>query len=437
MKFFHIFADNGNIMRIRLLGLLSIITCGFASLAQDSWQRQTNYIGGIRYTACGFAVNNIGFILTGSDSTTVYSQMWAWSQKTGAWTRRAPFTGGPREGASAVSVSGLGYMMGGKYDRGCYLHKRIGGAVCGAAYYSDLWQYTPETDTWIELTSCPGSGRAFAVAVADEANATIYYGTGSTIDTAYLSDWWAYSIASNTWSQLPDFPGGQLSDAVGFFLNGNVFIGTGYNDLNSSSITNGIWEYNPTNSTWTQVADLPGSPRCDATAFVIGTKAFICLGRNSDTSLSDMWMYNPLINSWQQRANFIGGAGYSAVGFTVGTKGYVGTGVFNGISYDCWEYSPLASDTGTKTLSITEDATINVFPVPGNGQINISYSGLDGQSAEIDFIDILGNILNAQMITGQAGKLTFNESGISKGVYFCRLIIAGQSPVTKKILVEN
>src|SRR5437016_3401978 len=110
-----------------------------------------------------------------------------------------------------------------------------------------------------------------------------------------------------------------------------------------SILTATCWNSIHGQNTWLQKADFGGGVRSSAVAFSIGSKGYIGTGAY-DSVRKDFWEYDPSINSWTQKADFGGTARRDAVGFSIGNKGYIGTGneVMEDSSSkkDFWEYNP-------------------------------------------------------------------------------------------------
>ncbi|RYZ21105.1 MAG: galactose oxidase, partial [Sphingobacteriales bacterium] len=154
--------------------------------------------------------------------------------------------------------------------------------------------------------------------------AKCYVGTGYS-GSSTLNDFWEYDIATNTWTQKANYPGGGRLNITGFSIGNKGYFGCGWN----SAYKNDLWEYDPATDTWTQKASLPSTARWGAVGFSIGTKGYIGTGDaagNGTSCLTDFWEWDQGTNTWTQKANFIGAAVYGAAGFSIGTKGYIGTG---------------------------------------------------------------------------------------------------------------
>jgi len=178
----------------------------------------------------------------------------------------------------------------------------------------------------------------------------------------------ADSLAVGFWTQKPSFPLAR-TQAVGFAINGKLYIGTGFNSNGFS--TDDFWEFDPGTNTWTQKADFPGNPRNSAVGFSINGKGYIGTGTTGQlgSAFSDFYEYDPTTNIWTQKADFQGGPRSGAVGFSINGKGYIGTGVSsNGDGTDFWEYDP-------STNGWTPKASI-----PGGSRTNATSFTIDGKA---------------------------------------------------------
>lgn len=97
---------------------------------------------------------------------------------------------------------------------------------------------------------------------------------------------------------------------------------------------------------WKRAADFPGEGRVSSTAFVIGTKAYIAAGvskGNGGPYYKDMWEYDSLTDRWTRKADLPGTTRHMALAFVLNGKAYVGGGMFS-LPYDCapdlYEYTP-------------------------------------------------------------------------------------------------
>jgi hypothetical protein len=160
------------------------------------------------------------------------------------------------------------------------------------------------------------------------------------------------SSAQGWWFRKADYNQSARTAAVGFSVGTGGFVGTGYD---SASYKRNFSVYSQATDTWTQVTSLGGATgsglsRDAASSFVIGTKAYVACGQNSNPYNLDLWEYDAGTDVWTQKANFAGTARRSAAGFSLGGKGYITCGQdATGFKNDLWEYNPSTNTWAAKT----------------------------------------------------------------------------------------
>ncbi|MEI8202589.1 MAG: kelch repeat-containing protein [Bacteroidota bacterium] len=203
-----------------------------------------------------------------------------------------------------------------------------------------------------------------------------YVGNG-TDGPNYNTDLFQWDPTNNTWTQKASMPSlGKAKaacftiDSLGYTVGGATYSGVG---LNSDE----TWSYSPTSNSWTQKVSYP-TIVSGACAFVIGNYAYVGLGMTTvDNYFNTFYRFDPVGNSFTAIAPFPGNARCMAFAFTINGKGYVGAGQsYSGGSYifykDMWEYDPT-------TNSWTQKAD---FPPIARGFVagwsinNIGYAGL-------------------------------------------------------------
>jgi len=127
---------------------------------------------------------------------------------------------------------------------------------------------------------------------------------------------------------------------------------------------------------WEHLENFPGTARASATGFVVGDKAYVCLGRSAWNSghLKDLWEYDSKADTWTKKTDFPGLGRVKAVGVAIGTKAYVGMGAI-GTSFevpilfsDFWEYDT-ETDTWTEKASFPGVAKNDLFCTAVEGKI--------------------------------------------------------------------
>ena len=139
---------------------------------------------------------------------------------------------------------------------------------------------------------------------------------------------------SGKWVKKKNYPGNQNDYPIAFSINNKVYA--------LSSYTNHyLWEYDPTNNTWTEKKQFPGTTT-PGTCFVIGNKAYIITAYSYYGADIQMWEYNSETDNWTQKTDCpvkIHIASVSAkrvnFAFSINNKGYAGSQ-----AYDFYEYNP-------------------------------------------------------------------------------------------------
>lgn len=245
------------------------------------------------------------------------------------WFQKSSFGGEARHRATAFSIGNFGYIGLG----------HINSAV--DVEYEDFWKYDPASDSWTQISDYP-EGKCFHVTgfvIDDKA----YAGTGRKIDGTYFKRFYEYDPTTNVWTSIADFPGSARRGAVSFAINGSGFVGTGQT---TGGYSNDFYRYVPASNSWFPIPNLPGAVRTSSVAFELNGMGYVGTGNTNAGSTNDFWMYNPVTNSWTPRASVGPTTRQEATGFSLNGKGYIGTGddYSSGNNFsDFWEFNPSAN----------------------------------------------------------------------------------------------
>ncbi len=256
----------------------------------DSWNQMQDFPGGADGTMVGFSINDTGYVGAGvSWGCGFYNEFYMYDPVADQWTQLANVPGSARGYAVGFAVGGKGYIGGG-----------ITG--CNGNGLNDFYCYDPKTGKWDTIAPYPGKGSGL-LAIGFAIGNYGYVGTGDSVGTNGSSftpqkDFWRYDPSNNTWTKMADFGGGVRGGASGFATCDKGFIGLGYNDPNQSVVQNDFWQYDPAKNSWTQIANFGGAARQVAPSFVVGKSCFVALGVGaapSYSTLTDIWEYIPSV----------------------------------------------------------------------------------------------------------------------------------------------
>jgi len=247
----------------------------------DSWAEEQDFPGGADGTMVGFTINDTGYVGTGvSFGCGFYNEFYMYDPVGNQWTQLASVPGSARGYAVGFALNGKGYIGGG-----------ITG--CGGVGLNDFYCYDPKTGKWDTIAPYPGKGsgqEAVGFAIGNYG----YVGTGDSVGSSSVpqKDFWRYDPSNNTWTKMADFGGGVRGGASGFATCDKGYIGLGYNDASQSVVLNDFWQYDPAKNLWTPIANFGGVARQVAPSFVIGKSCFVTLGvAGNNNTQTDIWEY--------------------------------------------------------------------------------------------------------------------------------------------------
>jgi hypothetical protein len=281
---------------------------------EGTWVQKASMPNGGRYRAIGFSAIGKGYVGLGKDNVNDanLSDLWEYNPSSNTWIQRSSSSISGQ--AAGISDGFFGYVL----DR----------------YGSTFLRYNPTVDSWTVLASFPGLVRENpAIAYF---SGKIYIATGRGSQSINLQDFWAYDISSGVWQQLPDFPSSARNEAAGFSVSDGVVIGGGttWNGV-TGSYQNDYWHFSPSSNSWSQISNGYAN-----VSFGIASMNCGYVGTGSYSSV--FRRYEPESNTWISVQNVGGGGRMYSVGFSIGNKCYVGTGIPSPSGSplsDFWEYS--------------------------------------------------------------------------------------------------
>ncbi|MCB9336652.1 MAG: tail fiber domain-containing protein [Lewinellaceae bacterium] len=300
----------------------------------DEWSQLNDFPANFdsRTGAISFVLGGEAYVGMGYNGT-YKKDLWKYNLAMDSWTQLNDFPANFNARYRAVS-----FVLGGE----AYV-----GTGYSGTYKKDLWKYNPATDSWTQLNDFPANFDARSGAVSFMVGGEAYVGTGLASGSTYKKDLWKYDPATDSWTQLNDFPANfdaRLA-VVSFVLGGEAYVGTG--EASGFTYKKDLWKYNPATDSWTQLNDFPANfdARRSAIAFMLSGEAFVGTGIGTTGAFfkKDLWKYDPATDSWTQLNDFPANfdARWGVVSFVVGGEAYVGTGIASGNSYkkDLWKYN--------------------------------------------------------------------------------------------------
>lgn len=326
---------------MKFLSAIILLQFTFSLTAQNLWQDKEHIPIDGRHHPITFAINDTGYLLTGSTLDDYNRDFYSYDPNTDTWTQKEDFPGGERSFAYGVAYKGKAYI-----GMGRTANERL----------DDLWMYDPETDTWTQLADCDCPPRIHPAFVA--ANDAIYVGLGG-VSGGNANDFWKYDIATDTWTQMEDFPGERRHHPYYFALEDDVFVGFGH----GADIYNDFYRFDTDTETWSQVASLPDQGRVAGTQFSYNGKGYVLSGQgetHGNLPTGEFWEYDPILDVWIQLPPHPGTGRWAPGSFIINDELYFMCG-----ESDIYENTLMSLDlrTDTKVVEISTES-LNIFPNP-------------------------------------------------------------------------
>jgi len=168
-----------------------------------------------------------------------------------------------------------------------------------ADYWSTVFAYDPQTDTWTRKADMPAGRARLATAVVD---GKIYAIGGSPHADAEVSTVEMYDPATDVWSRRADLPRARnwLSASA---VNGKIYA-IGGKIYPSESMVSTVEVYDPVTDTWTRKANMP-TARGMHSASVLDGKIYVIGGVTGAFGpwISTVEMYDPVTDTWTRKTN--------------------------------------------------------------------------------------------------------------------------------------
>jgi len=147
-------------------------------ILNDQWIEKTEFSFGKRHHPFYFSIDNIPYVGFGhgdtqNDNIQIYKDFYRYNIDSESWTQLNDFPSEARVAGTQFSYNGKGYVMSGDGDD----H--------GPLDSGELWEYDPDTDSWIALLSHPGGARWAPGSFIIDCNVYLTSGFESQSDTYY------------------------------------------------------------------------------------------------------------------------------------------------------------------------------------------------------------------------------------------------------------
>ncbi len=118
----------------------------------------------------------------------------------------------------------------------------------------------------------------------------LYIGGGEASPGSCRQDFYAYDIATNTWTTLPNHPNTHF-DAWAAAYNGKIYVTGEHPGCNTC--TNQYYSYNIASNSWFPMPVFPGGNRNNLQLVELNGVLYGGWGRNCSTYIRDWWAFCP------------------------------------------------------------------------------------------------------------------------------------------------
>lgn len=388
----------------------------FAAFGQYNTWTKLNDVGmGKRERATAFSIGSLGYLCGGLDTADViHKDLWAYDPQTDAWTQKADLPGAARRDAVSFVIDNYAFVGSGMDS--------ISGPT--GTTLKDFWRYNPSTNSWSTVADFPGAGgNGVYFATGFAVGGKGYLCGGKTGPNLYSSQLWEYKPSNNQWIQRANFPGGLRYQLLSFVVGNKAYVGMG---TDQNIFKKDVYCYDPGANSWQTIAPFPGYERASASTFTLEERGFVCLGNNGGL-LTDLIEYNPKTDTWTLRAAYGGSERKSAVSFVIDGKAYVGTGKGYSGKKDSWYVYEPSNYAALEEL----EASIQIYPNPVVSQLNIS--GIIGKIKDFTIYNTSGRKLLAVDLNNSHEE-SIDISTLETGVFILSFRLEDGQVLTKKIV---
>ena len=217
----------------------------------------------------------------------------------------------------------MGYPGGGRHHPITFANEThaflLTGTTSASIATREVFLYTEADDTWTQLPDVPGPARSFGygVVLTDDGSSDAFCGLGLNDEGQYLSDWWKFDMQTLAWEQLASLPSfGRRHPAVVpvQLASGDWKIHVGLGDGAPGNL-NDWWIYDVASDSWTEGPEFPSTPRHHPFYFGLGEFSYAGLGHSDAADVfqllsgvpqieRDWYRFDDSTQEWERQADF-------------------------------------------------------------------------------------------------------------------------------------
>jgi N-acetylneuraminic acid mutarotase len=232
-----------------------------------------------RQYACGFSVNNLGYLFGGYNGMEFLNDLWCYDPISNSWTIKTALPSVGRAGSSCFVIDNLVYIVGGK--------------TVESTAIDEVWCYNPSEDSWTQKNTLT-YGKIWRAASTILANKG-YIIFGKTENNEYKNNLFEYNPVSDSWTEISIFPAQGRTHASLFSLDNSLFVCFGIDTFSNSF--NDLWQFDLSSSSWTLLPGIPSIGRRGGVSFVKNNFFYYSTGIDENNNrLMETWKFSPTLS---------------------------------------------------------------------------------------------------------------------------------------------
>lgn len=388
------------------------------NISWAQWSQKIDFPELGRDDAVAVSVNNKVYFGTGRDENfACRNDWWEFDPETSFWKELNPLPAKARQYAEAFTLNNKIYVV-------C-------GITCDNEFLKEIWEFNPSENLWKQKNDFPGIGRCSAIHFIW--NNEAYFGTGRNGDD-YLNDLWKYNQISDSWEQILVFPFNERYEMACFAVNSKVYLGIGR--FEDGSLSNEWFEFNPLNNQTIQKQNVPFPERYYTAHLTCNGKGYLSTGMCSIPGIpqefsNNIWEYNPENDSWLQLAEIPSSIKRRGAAYTCNQQNIF---IINGLSEtnqrikEVWSF---------KTADNLVENDWIIYPNPSSENWVLKWPKANNTISKIEVFDFIGSLIYAENINFYLSERLINSKHFKKGYYFIKVTDSqGKESVKKALIVR-
>ncbi len=255
-----------------------------------TWTSIASFGGGAKINQVAFVIANEGYVGVGNNSP----ELWKYTPTSNMWTKMTSLPFNPQYQGTAFAIGAKGYFRDG--ESATMLAK------------TSFWEYDPAVGvggTWTQKKDLESgmNGIVLRGSAGFAINGKGYIGAGLDGGSQNIKDFYEYTpgpgLNGGSWTQVAPIGGSTRINTVSFATSTKGYVGLGYHAMSEPEFKE-IWVFDPTVGsplgTWSKLPlDFPDTKRSQAVGFAVGQNLYIGTGNYTfeDPGYSDFWQYSP------------------------------------------------------------------------------------------------------------------------------------------------